>query len=286
MTTLGVLVTAYRRDRFVPEALASLARSETLPDHLTILEDNPPYDRPPRVLDERLRSVGQTLVNAPLPRLGNMLARGIEACPTDLVAVLDDDDLFLPEKIAHVKRRFDGDPSIGFLQHGFARIGFDGRALGSRWAPRAGRVAPDLPSWRRSAGRNASSLVFRRAPMLPVLENIDAVTGGSDATLVWCALRADLGVYGDPAVLTSKRFYMTSTHHVRAEGLRVRNSFQHLLARSRPGSPEEGYVRWMLDRRPTFRDVRLQVFMVAQDYLPIRLGDGSNPVLQRIVGVY
>lgn len=250
--TVGVVVTAFRRRTFLPRALRSLGKGSNLPDQVVVVEDNPPYDvRADILVEQALPSVPGRCLNGSFPNVGSMLEQGLRQCTTDVVAFLDDDDLFLPDKVAAVRRCFATRPEVGYFHHNMQLVDEDLKPIPMRRRNRRlprGVIAAEPGAWMRSrVATNASSISVRRGPTLPNAAAIREVEAATDLTLFWLALRSDLVPYNDPTILTLKQCYLASTSRQRGTPRREIESFRLLLARSRPGGPEERLARWLVD---------------------------------------
>ncbi len=72
------------------------------------------------------------------PTLAGKQADGVEAATGDVVAFLDDDDLWKPEKVGVLRERFGARPELILLNHAYDQIDEAGRPIGPG-VPREGR---------------------------------------------------------------------------------------------------------------------------------------------------
>lgn len=125
---VSVVIPAYNAERFVAEAVRSALRQTYSPVEVIVVDDGS-TDGTPQVLDraadERLRVLRQ-----PNSGVGRARNRGIEAARGGYIALLDADDLWLPDKLERQVAALEEHPqwvAVGsFMYH----IAVDGRPLG------------------------------------------------------------------------------------------------------------------------------------------------------------
>jgi Glycosyl transferase family 2 len=120
--TVSAVVVAHdpARAEMLRDAVASAARSGA--DEIVVVR---PYAGPIASWEGRYRDVRSTD-----PTLAGKQADGVEAATGDVVAFLDDDDLWKPEKVGVVRERFAARPDLIVLNHAYDQIDVDGRPLG------------------------------------------------------------------------------------------------------------------------------------------------------------
>ena len=148
---------------------------------------------------------------------------GLRACRGNVVLLLDDDDLFEPQKIRTVLAEFAARPDLGFYHNQVSYVGADGgpidpkrsRFLALRPTGRARRLLISNEEKTRGLGRlaysypdfNCSSIAIRRDVALassPYLERID---GGVDTFFFFVALTQPCSLFFDDAALTRYRVH-------------------------------------------------------------------------------
>lgn len=188
----SAIVTAHGRARFLESAVRSVL-SQTVPrsEIQTIVTKDfahPFVDSLPdvRVLDSSGSGVGA------------MMADALDEATGEVVAFLDDDDLWSPDKLSHVRAAFASDPALAYYAHGFSAIDERDRPIKAdrptlrRAALLSRPMQVDVPTASRDliaraseVNPGASFIAIRRetlAAQEPFLRRITAVT---DQFLFW-----------------------------------------------------------------------------------------------------
>jgi glycosyltransferase involved in cell wall biosynthesis len=223
---VSVLVNSYVRTAFLREAFDSvMAQTGAAPFEvvlMTALKD-PPF------LDEFQQKAGAAGIDfhsvrvSPTPVGG--LARGVESARGEVIAILDDDDLWEPHKVATVQRTFAEDSTVGFFHNGQTFVDRYNQPI-SRWSPHRlirhrssrlpeGRIVRMVPEDSKAARQlidceamfNNSSISFRRSILdarMPIFEQLG---GGDDSFLFFCALASRATIVATTRRLTRYRLH-------------------------------------------------------------------------------
>ena len=241
--TFSMVVTCYKRERYVAAALRSaslaqeFARKRGVSSEVVLVADLPSLAGLP------LELVDGAVVNERLPRVGDMILRGAEAARGTWLAFLDDDDLFAPEKLVRLAETIAEHPNAVYVHNRWRTFGTQ-HGIYRGWG--TGVISPSGPLMIRSLiGLNASSIAVRKDVLAHprsrrALHNVVAVT---DASLLWLALgfpRRELVSLGD--VLTFRRIHDSNT------------TLQYSVTRT----PIAAQLRWMRDASPT-REARAMI---------------------------
>jgi glycosyltransferase involved in cell wall biosynthesis len=154
MPRVSVVMTVYNGQRFLREAVDSIL-NQTYADFELIVIDDGSTDATPDILDSyddpRLRVVTQ-------PRMGRVksLNRGVGMAPGEYIAIMDADDVSMPERLKEQVRWLDAHPGTAVVGTGTVIIDENGRtsrqypqpmsAVAIRRALLEGRVSPPHPS--------------------------------------------------------------------------------------------------------------------------------------------
>lgn len=141
---VSVVVAAYNMGRFLPEAIRSI-QAQTLPvQEIHVVDDGSTDDTPQAIRaflsDARVRYHRQS-------NMGQAVAKnnGIRACSGDLVAFLDADDLWTPERLEVMLPHFDGVPRVGVVYSNYVFVDEQARYIRSPDRPyHSGRITGRL----------------------------------------------------------------------------------------------------------------------------------------------
>jgi len=112
---ISAVVTAYRFERFIRAAIASIQRQSRPVDEIVVV-DNQSDDATPVILAE-LAAQDARIVLVDVPPRGPAAARnrGLAAASGDIIAMLDGDDAWPADKIARQMARLESEPAIDMV---------------------------------------------------------------------------------------------------------------------------------------------------------------------------
>ncbi len=161
MPSVSVVIPTYNYGQFVSDAIDSVLKQTRLPDEIIVVDDGSTDGTP-----EVLRRYGKSIrvvrkENAGLPAARNS---GIEVATGDLVAFLDADDRWLPQKLACQLERFQSEPDLGLIHCGVEEIDAAGTCLRQRLEGQEGWVADEFILFQRPVvlGGGSASIIPRR----------------------------------------------------------------------------------------------------------------------------
>jgi glycosyltransferase involved in cell wall biosynthesis len=224
---VSVIIAAHARVQFLKQAVASVAAQG--PEEIVVVK----YTRDPD-LDRELLSLGALVHWTQEPYQGGKVAEGIERASGDVVALLDDDDVFLPGKIARLREAF-SDPRVVFYANRY--LPFTDTPPPTPEPAPIRLFHPGEGNLFREGLRPAlsSCIAARRATMLPWVEQLRKLTI-ADHTMFMFAVTTRQWMAMDGSVLTGYRVGRI------AGALRPAQSIW-----SRPGASAEYDIKWMLD---------------------------------------
>ncbi|WP_300972944.1 glycosyltransferase family A protein [Sphingomonas sp. LHG3406-1] len=161
MPLVGVVIPAYNAERTIGRTIASV-RAQTHAELDIVVVDDGSKDRTAELVARHVREDARIrLVDQPNGGVAAARNRGIAECRSDLVAPIDSDDLWHPDKIARQLAELEADPSVGMVATGYSVIDEQDRVI----ARRAGALPvtnqfEDL--CRRNFIGNGSSALMRR----------------------------------------------------------------------------------------------------------------------------
>lgn len=212
----SIAMCTYNGERFVSAQLESIAAQTRLPDEVIICDDGSD--------DHTIQILQRFAAGAPFPvrveinseRLGLVknFEKAVGLCEGDLITLADQDDVWLPEKLARIEAEFARSSAVGLVfsdaeiiderSHRTGRrlweqIGFDNV---ERAALAAGRGLRDLV---RGATVTGATLAFRAkyvSVVLPIPENLPVIHDAWIALILSCV--SQIAVIEEPLMLYRK----------------------------------------------------------------------------------
>lgn len=137
---ITVAMATHRGERFLERQLASIEEQTRRPDAL-VVSDDASDDRTVDILRRFAAEAGfpvHVLANADRLGVSGNYERAIVACDGDLVVLADQDDVWLPHKLATLERTFEASPETGYAFSDAHLIDERGRRTGGRLWQMAG----------------------------------------------------------------------------------------------------------------------------------------------------
>lgn len=225
---IAVVIGAYRRQEYLERAVDSvLAQSVPRASYEVVVTKD--FSDP--AIDRFLANAGVATLLDGEPLIGRWLLRAVHATHAPLIAFLDDDDEFEPDRLARVLEVFRTHPEVGFYRNRVRTIGADGTSLAREgWRPlevdeafdRSGPVLVssdgkdrvlELVTGTAHASFNSSTMVVRREILEGDLGNAFEVTQLPDLALFVTAVASPYALYFDDRRLTRYRFYGGNVTH-------------------------------------------------------------------------
>ena len=121
-----VLIDTYNHERFIEEALVSVLEQDfPQSDTEVLVVDDGSTDRTPEIVrkfEPRVRLIRKTNGGQ-----ASAFNAGIPQAQGRIVAFLDGDDWWAPNKLSRVMHAMDSDPAVGIVGHGIVIVFLDGR---------------------------------------------------------------------------------------------------------------------------------------------------------------
>ena len=112
---ISVIIDGFMRKEFIAEAVKSVHDQEIPKSHFEIIVlrafDSPDVDR-------TLLENGAIILNSANMTIGQAIAEAIEISKGEIICFLDDDDLFLPNKLSKIEEIFKGDKELCYYHNG------------------------------------------------------------------------------------------------------------------------------------------------------------------------
>ena len=123
---VSVLIDTYNHDRFIEQAIVSVLEQDfPAADREIIVVDDGSTDRTPEIVkkfEPRVR-----LLRKENGGQASAFNAGIPECKGEIVAFLDGDDWWAPNKLTRVAHAMSADSSVGIVGHGIINVQRDGR---------------------------------------------------------------------------------------------------------------------------------------------------------------
>ena len=115
--SLSIALATYNGERYLAEQLDSITRQTRLPDELVISDDASVDATRAIVLDFARHAPFPVRLLTNSERLGSTrnFEVAISACDGDIIFLCDQDDVWYPDKIALIEKRFMDDPGVGVV---------------------------------------------------------------------------------------------------------------------------------------------------------------------------
>jgi len=225
--TVSVVVGAHTRVEFLERAVRSVASQG--PDEIIVVK----YARNPG-LDEKLTALGARVHVSREPWSGGKFAEGIELAAGKVVAFLDDDDVFLPGKIARVRSVFQ-DPRVVFHANRYFPFTDTPPEHGEAGPIELFETALGDQYWQGLRPVLTSCSTVRRDILLPWVDQLRTLTV-ADHPMFMKAVTARQWIAMDRSILTG--FHLVRAGNV----IRAANTIWF-----KPGVSAQRDIAWMLD---------------------------------------
>jgi glycosyltransferase involved in cell wall biosynthesis len=237
---VSIVIPTYNYGRFIGETIDSALAQSYSPMEVIVVDDGSTDDT-----RERLAGYGDRVRYIYQQNRGLSAARntGIEAAHGEFIALLDSDDLWLPDKLEKQVAVCVQDPHTGLV--GTERFAID--ETGQRLDYDAGRCSRDgfceltMRDLLEFPAFSPSSVLARKDAFLAVGGFNEHLQGAEDMHM-WVRVAANFRVLRLNATLTGQRFHLKSMSHQADSMLRA---FQGALNELFTGVPQlQGHARW------------------------------------------
>lgn len=216
-----VIITAYNRRRFLPGAIDSVLAQTVPRDRYEIIVVKNFADD---ATDRKIREQGLTGIYREDPELGIHLRTALEHTHGQVVALLNDDDLWEPGKLSLVERRFRDRPRLGFHASSYSIIDEDDRPVPpstdrftdlARFQARPGAVieagpeasAERLEEFVRANPGSDSTIAIRTSILRRFERDLRRLPSSVDTFMLTCALLSGLELMIEYLPLTRLRIH-------------------------------------------------------------------------------
>lgn len=215
---ITVLAIAYNRREFIGSALQSALRQTLSRDLYEIVLVTNFKVSSPILYEGNIR-----VIFSDIRELGPKLASVIEQCQGDIISILEDDDIWLPEKLEHVKSVFDQFPYVCYYHNNWTVIDTDGNDIYHPIHIQGRRKIKSLKEYMLFSQRasysnirkavhltgdfNGSSISVKKSVILSVIDYLKQITFSPDSFLFYSALFYEGDMFIDSTILTKYRIH-------------------------------------------------------------------------------
>lgn len=130
--TCGVALCTFNGQQYLQAQLDSIAAQSVLPDRIVVCDDGSTDGTWALLMAWQARCLMPVSLhrNTQRQNVTANFAQAIERLDTDLIFLCDQDDIWLPDKVARMRQAFQEDPQILLVHSDAELIDGDGRALG------------------------------------------------------------------------------------------------------------------------------------------------------------
>ncbi len=241
---VSVALCTYNGSRFLPEQLASIAAQTRLPDELVVCDDGS-SDATPQIVADFGNSAPFPVRFFRNPRnLGSTknFEQAIGLCTGDLIALCDQDDIWLPEKMARQAEMMEHDPALGGVFSDAELVDDKSQPIGKRlWAS---YLFTSAEQRRFKTGKGVAVLLKRNVvtgATLMIRSDLQSLFGPipdmwvHDGWIAWMMiLYSTLALIEDPLI----QYRLHAGQQIGVEAIALHSSLS-LLERLRKGKLEE-----------------------------------------------
>ena len=220
---ISVVITAYNRKEFIKRAVESVLTQTLERSKYELIVVKNFVDEE---IDAYLEENGVRITQIPDCTMGFMFDAGVQASEGTAICFLEDDDLFMPTKLAKIYDVFTSNPSVGYYKNVYKYVDVDGQDV--RRAAQENFVASFaaqkelyVPNSRKleqvrkyssiGADMNMSSMCIRKDAINNVREYFLKINDKPDAFVFAAALISKYDLYFDREIESMYRLYSFST---------------------------------------------------------------------------
>src|SRR5262249_28391190 len=133
LSTISVVIPLYNHDRYIAETLQSVLRQSRPAEEIIVIDDGS-TDRSAEIAREFSREHPAIRVSSQANSGAHTaINAGIRQATGDLVAILNSDDLYRPDRLAIMAEEFEAEPALDALATAIDFIDEGGAGISNRW---------------------------------------------------------------------------------------------------------------------------------------------------------
>lgn len=211
---VSVIVTAFERKEFLMDALRSIDRQDVPQEVFEVILVKNFSDK---IIDNYCNEKGITtiIMNG---TIGEYLSCAIKKSKGNIIAFIDDDDEWVPEKLGIVIKTFSANKDIGYFHNNYFYIDYSGKIVRFKRNVEGRKkyfsdfifsFANEAPSklFQLDVDFNSSCIAIRKDIMLPFYDDLSKIKSGPDAFFFFLSLLSNVSVYVSSRKLTKYRVH-------------------------------------------------------------------------------
>lgn len=165
--TSSVALCTFNGEAYLPAFLGSLQSQSRCPDEI-IVSDDGSTDTTITIVKEFFPHFPgmRLLTNVPCRAVVRNFDRCLQECTGDVVFLADQDDVWLPQKMAVMMNAFEADPEVGIVLSEVDLVGVDGAVVEPSWIARTRLLSDDFSTVDLSKVGFSAISVLKRNPFV------------------------------------------------------------------------------------------------------------------------
>lgn len=214
MQKATVLITAYERKNFVIQAINSVLNQTINNFDILVVLSNTFHKDMFQEYNNRIKIIIDRDANDKC----DLLATGIKNIDTDIIMFLDDDDLYVKNKVEKIINIFENDHSIGFIHNNYEKIYENSNIdLNDSKLNNDGGILyikSVQEALRNDCDSNTSSISIKKDIITKYLPILRSINGSDDTFFLYCALDSRKGIVQLRNKLTMYRIHKSGYTHI------------------------------------------------------------------------
>lgn len=215
---VSVIIPTYNGDRYLSQAIDSVL-SQTYSNYEIIIVDDGSTDNTPNIIQHFVEIHNNPSVIHYITQSNQGVAaarnRGIQEARGEFIALLDQDDVFLPEKLGHQVACFDANPNVAIVNSGWRLIDQNNYHI-SDIEPWHNLPDLTLETWIKRTPILPSSLMFRRESWQQVGGFNSQFNGVDDVDFIWRLASQEYAAIWLPEITVNYRQHEQTVSHQKA----------------------------------------------------------------------
>lgn len=160
--TVSVIISSYNYEKYITDTIQSVLDQTFEPNEIIIVDDGSTDNSVERIKEKFNSKV--SLIEQKNKGACSARNHGAKLATSDILAFVDSDDIWLPQKLEYQMREFENDPQVGIVSCGFRAFDDLGNTLYVNNKGQSGWVADKILLFKESVlNTTASAIAVRRS---------------------------------------------------------------------------------------------------------------------------